>query len=139
MQIIKITDYCLTCLSHSRCIYLIILCVVRYFIFNIPADIYLLKVSNGNTRAIRQQRHHNDDSDFVLVSLLLTLNRFPTFFFWTLTKMSVNGCLETIAFLKSIYTNYNCWKNVKFNAFIVIVDNFVSIKIMHCIWNWRER
>ena len=42
-----------------------------------PADIYLFKINSGNAR---KMWHQNDVSDVVLVSLLLTLNRFRILF-----------------------------------------------------------
>ena len=50
-----------------------------------PANIYLFQVNNKNTKKIfskstKQLKHQNDVNDFVLVSLLLTLNLFHTLF-----------------------------------------------------------
>ena len=42
-------------------------------------DVYMFKVNNGKTRT-PELRHQNDANEIVLVSLLLTLNRFHTFF-----------------------------------------------------------
>ena len=50
-----------------------------------PANIYLFQVNNKNTKKkfsklTKQLKHQNDVNDFVLVSLLLTLNLFHTLF-----------------------------------------------------------
>ena len=66
--------------------------------FNSPANIYLFKFNNENTRKRCEicwkstRKHQNDVNDVVLVFLLLTLNIFHTFFYCFYCWLWTNKC-----------------------------------------------
>ena len=67
--------------------YIILYCILESYlheVFDYPAAICLFKVNNRNTRTIYKicsklkRKHHNNYINAVMVSLLLTLNKFQT-------------------------------------------------------------
>ena len=93
-----------------------------------PVAFYLFKVNNGKTYKVKKFRHQNDVIDLVLVSLLLTSNKFLTLF-WCF-----HGWLWTSKYCLGI-SNVNVYSQSKFHVSTILCIFFFWKCFREC-WLW---